>query len=323
HGILSLIICLAGCLANIVNIVVLSRRELRRNAINRILCSLAVADFLLMLEYIPFACHMYLFPGRSLQTRYSYPWAVFVLFHAHFTLVAHTVSIWLTLSLAFWRYEVLKNGRHQRRKNGRRCHQRCTRTIAMAYIGSVLLCIPSFITFGIQSEPIKNTNFTINHTQLPTASSWSSSSTPLQLPEAVIYKAHLWAYSVVMKLGPCLVLTVLTCWLVRRLWEAERHHQSLTANGQIRQTELVIPARNRRKLSHQTDRTTRMLVAVLVLFLVTEIPQGVMALLSGVLGRQFFIKCYSTGMGEILDLLALLNSAINFLLYCSMSRQFR
>lgn len=74
---------------------------------------------------------------------------------------------------------------------------------------------------------------------------------------------------------------------------------------------------------HQTDRTTRMLVAVLVLFLVTEIPQGVMALLSGVLGNQFFTRCYSTGMGEILDLLALLNSAINFLLYCSMSRQFR
>ena len=90
HGVLSLIICVAGCLANIVNIVVLSRRELRRNAINRILCSLAVADFLLMLEYIPFACHMYLFPGRSLESFYTYPWAVFVLFHAHFTLVRIT-----------------------------------------------------------------------------------------------------------------------------------------------------------------------------------------------------------------------------------------
>ena len=134
------------------------------------------------------------------------------------TQVAHTVSIWLTLSLAFWRYEVLKNGRHQRRKNGRRCHQvindlwdkqfhsfgilidytmflewqeRCTRTIAMAYIGSVLLCIPSFITFGIQSEPIKNISLTINQTQPPTASYWSSSSAPLQLPEAVIYKVDL------------------------------------------------------------------------------------------------------------------------------------
>ena len=30
-----------------------------------------------------------------------------------------------------------------------------------------------------------------------------------------------------MKLGPCLILTVLTCWLLKRLWEAEKHHQSL------------------------------------------------------------------------------------------------
>lgn len=47
HGFLSLIICVAGCLANVVNILVLSRRELRRTAINRILCSLAVADFVI------------------------------------------------------------------------------------------------------------------------------------------------------------------------------------------------------------------------------------------------------------------------------------
>jgi hypothetical protein len=40
-------------------------------------------------------------------------------------------------------------------------------------------------------------------------------------------QAHLWVYSVLMKLGPCLVLTVLTCWLVRRLWEAERHRQCM------------------------------------------------------------------------------------------------
>ena len=95
HGFLSLIICLAGCLANVVNIMVLSRRELRRTAINRILCSLAVADFLLMLEYIPFACHMYLFPGRSLEAFYSYSWAVFVLFHAHFTLVRPPVLLFI------------------------------------------------------------------------------------------------------------------------------------------------------------------------------------------------------------------------------------
>lgn len=45
-------------------------------------------------------------------------------------------------------------------------------------------------------------------------------------------------------------------------------------------------------------------------------------LLSGVLGRCFFKRCYNL-FGELMDALALLNGAINFVLYCSMSRQFR
>ena len=37
----------------------------------------------------------------------------------------------------------------------------------------------------------------------------------------------------------------------------------------------------------KTNRTTRMLLVVVVLFLVTELPQGVLNLLSGVLPAQF------------------------------------
>ena len=92
---------------------------------------------------------------------------------------------------------------------------------------------------------------------------------------------------------------------------------------QHQMAKMTLNMTSQQRHKHQTDRTTRMLVAVLVVFLITEIPQGVVALLSGILGRQFFTRCYTTGMGEILDLLALFNSAINFLLYCSMSRAFR
>ena len=35
-------------------------RDMRRNPINLILTGIAVADLLMMLEYIPFAAHMYL-----------------------------------------------------------------------------------------------------------------------------------------------------------------------------------------------------------------------------------------------------------------------
>lgn len=76
------------------------------------------------------------------------------------------------------------------------------------------------------------------------------------------------------------------------------------------------------KTDKRTDRTTKMLVAVLLLFLITEIPQGILGLLSGILGKAFFVQCYHL-FGELMDILALLNGAINFILYCSMSRQFR
>jgi hypothetical protein len=51
-------------------------------------------------------------------------------------------------------------------------------------------------------------------------------------------------------------------------------------------------------------------------------PQAVLGVLSGLKGPCFFQTCYQV-LGEMLDLLALFNGAVNFLLYCAMSRQFR
>lgn len=65
-----------------------------------------------------------------------------------------------------------------------------------------------------------------------------------------------------------------------------------------------------------------MLLVVVVLFLVTELPQGVLNLLSGVLSASFVNEVY-TPLGDLLDIVTLVNSAINFLLYCGMSKQFR
>ena len=47
-----------------------------------------------------------------------------------------------------------------------------------------------------------------------------------------------------------------------------------------------------------------------------------MGILSGLLGNEFFVSCY-TPLGELMDMLALTNCMINFILYCIMSRQFR
>lgn len=76
------------------------------------------------------------------------------------------------------------------------------------------------------------------------------------------------------------------------------------------------------KCQRRTDRTTMLLVAVLMLFLITEFPQGILGLLSGILEKCFFKQCYNR-FGEMMDLLALINAAIGFVLYGLMSKQFR
>jgi len=64
-----------------------------------------------------------------------------------------------------------------------------------------------------------------------------------------------------------------------------------------------------------------MLLAVVGLFQITELPQGVLTL-GSIFIANFFADVYWP-LGDLLDISALLNNSINFVLYCTMSRQFR
>ena len=106
HGYVSVLVCTFGTLTNITNLFVLTRKEFRLAPINRILTFMAAADMLVMLEYIPFAVYEYIVLPK--QRIFPYGWAVFVLFHMHFSQFLHTISIALTVTLAIWRYIVVR-----------------------------------------------------------------------------------------------------------------------------------------------------------------------------------------------------------------------
>ena len=120
-----MLVWVLGISFNMLNILVLTHKDMRSLHINVILTGIAVADCLVMLEYIPFTVHMYLLDyqyrereekvgfklkteGNILVLQFSYGWAVFLLFHTNFTVMIHTVSTWLTLSLAIWRFIMIK-----------------------------------------------------------------------------------------------------------------------------------------------------------------------------------------------------------------------
>ncbi|XP_011297315.1 FMRFamide receptor-like isoform X1 [Fopius arisanus] len=305
---------------------------------NAILTGLAVADLLVMIEYIPYASHMYLY-HRSRRDTYTYGWAVFVLIHSIFTQVCHTISIWLTVTLAIWRYIAVAYPQSNRQWCSFR---RTIMAIAGAYVICPLICLPVYFTTQLTSkiEVLNSDGNSVNISvyngteMLTNETLWFVDLSETMKTHGLLNLMNLWMYSVVIKLVPCLALTILSLRLILALLKAKKRRKLLTSNNVFKNSDENVVENlydikpSKKKSSRlldkerQTDRTTRMLLAVLLLFLLTEFPQGVLGLLSVILGTGFFRTCY-VKLGEMMDILALINSAINFILYCAMSRQFR
>lgn len=75
---------------------------------NAILTGMAISDSVVIAFYIPFVIHNFFKDAVPLVEKFSYGWAVFTLIQAHFTVLFHTISIWLTVLLAVWRYLTVK-----------------------------------------------------------------------------------------------------------------------------------------------------------------------------------------------------------------------
>lgn len=319
HGYISLIVCQFGSVANILNIAVLSRREMR-SPTNAILTGLAIADLLVMLDYIPYVCHVYLSPKSRLDNnKFSYGWTTFVLFHSLFSQVCHTISICLTLILAFWRYIAIAYPH----KNREWCKMENTLwALVIAYVMCPIICTPLYLTVSVKGETEfldstgKRITKTVAEQDQNLTSLYNTTLYYVKFNEWALRnngfhkKMIFWIYSVVIKLLPCVVLTFLSMRLIFALLETKKRTKTLmcsslpmqeiniTNDGESCSNVIKSKHKHRTKSMRlidkekQTDRTTRMLLAVLLLFLLTEFPQGILGLLSALLGELFFKQCY-------------------------------
>uniref|UniRef100_A0A914YVG2 G-protein coupled receptors family 1 profile domain-containing protein n=1 Tax=Panagrolaimus superbus TaxID=310955 RepID=A0A914YVG2_9BILA len=110
--------------------------------------------------------------------------------------------------------------------------------------------------------------------------------------------------------------------LVRMLIEAKNRKHRLS-HGSAMGTTSSIKTKAHATMSSAnktTERTTTMLVLIVFVFLITELPQGIMVLK---VGFDPTFKMAMQQIGDIIDLLSLLNSSVNFILYSTMSNLFR
>lgn len=339
HGYVSIVVCLLGVVSNTFIVVVLTRRQMV-NPTSRILTALAVSDLLTMLSYVPFALHFYIVhrPAAIHETqRNSVGWMRFFLVHVHLSVTAHTISIWLGVLLSVYRYSYVREPGDGTPASGGCQPNAVGFAIVVIYVCSIMAMIPNYMSLKlIRIVDVNDANdagsvietsfdFSVTNATLRQASNSVSCKTPVyydvvnvdhqgdDVSGAVITRLNFWIHAVLVKLLPCALMSIFGLLIVFAVQSTHRKGSLLRKSSTRTHTATI-----RRRESH---RTTSMLIAVIVLFLLTELPQGVLALLSGILDG--FFETYYTPLGDLMDIVALTNNGINFTLYCTMSNKFR
>lgn len=223
-------------------------------------------------------------------------WIFYMIFHMNFTITCHTVAMWLTVVLAVFRYVVVCHHLH----GPTLCNiNRARAAVVGVVFMSIVLCLPTFVLYRPDVDSA-SLGYWVVHNDFVT-----------QFHRDI----NFWLFGVVLKVFPCILLSLLSILLILAMRRAGRNRLRL------RSAAAVSRRGSERCLDSDQNRTTWMLVAVVLSFVAAELPQGIIALLSGVYNEIF--ETVYVPLGDIWDILVLVNSAVNFVLYCTMSRQYR
>ncbi|XP_052285352.1 G-protein coupled receptor dmsr-1-like [Dreissena polymorpha] len=208
------------------------------------------------------------------------------------------MAVWFTVSLAMFQYMIMCHN-----VTGHRmcCLHRAILTITIIAIATIIVCIPNYLA----SRVVKLTDFGFN------SSGYYVYNSDLVLKHSFYIVFIFWFYGVFMKLVPCVMLSFLSAMVILAMYKASK--QRLRLLEQTRSPD--------RDVNHLYNRTSWMLVFVVLFTVITEMPNGILAMLRG-LNDIVYQEVYDN-LGVVMDLIMLLNSVVNFVIYCSMSQQFR
>ncbi|KAI3413379.1 hypothetical protein GPALN_010876 [Globodera pallida] len=330
-------LCIIGVIANICFVVVLLRPTMRKNPFNLFLIAIAICDMTLMASYFMYKqvemCHPWYF---------TFFWIVYTYGYAVLSVFVHSASLWLTVNMAVLRYLVLKSGSSSSRRWPR---LNTYKAASIAVISAVLLAAVGSAPNMLRYEIRNNGQLAVPTFCVEAGAKYAHSYQPGQLVHAYtlgqpaywgcgLERFSFWTAGVLLKLVPCLLLTIFMTLLVRMLVEARERRSRLIAKQAPPPPVTTSQNDSSRSMGQwerttgggasgaqtRAERTTAMLTIIVAVFLITELPQGILVVAIGVKPQVRFAMHQ---LSNIIDLLSLLNSSVNFILYATMSNLFR
>ncbi len=133
--------------------------------------------------------------------------------------------------------------------------------VFLVYLVTLIVCIPNFVTITVQGEGVVPDNDTTTYI-------WVVSFKLDTSTDKFVYDFNFWIQAILVKLVPCIGLTILSILLIRTMKKAEKRRRNLMMKSLKPGGEEENTSRDRK-----TNRTTRMLLVIVGLFLLTEAPQ--------------------------------------------------
>lgn len=307
NGFVSPILIFFTLVTNIFVVLILLRRHMR-SPTNAILAAMAISDTFTGVTPLPVFVHF--FSLENYHDFVGYHWCYIYRYLGELIpTIFHTASIWLTVTLALQRYVYICHTAAARRF--------CTiQNVIFATFIIYMLAIMSQITrfFDFEFIPFPIFSFDSPNSTLVTCiervSPWVNQN------ENLYFNLYFWFRAIFIHLVPCAILVVINSVLIWTLRTAQqRRMQLLKQNNKSESMKLK-----------DSNCTTLMLVTVVGLFLMVELPLGIIMILH-LIQNNFNIDIMSNETFKLLNLISntfiLLSYPLNFFIYCGMSRQFR
>ncbi|CAF1613073.1 unnamed protein product [Adineta ricciae] len=301
HGRIVFPLTIFGILTSIVTIAVLNRKNFRTPT-NLILQHVAFFDTVVSISYNIFSLYFYILHDPNPFVGQSIFWPRFAIFHSNIGLTAHTIALWLTCLLAIIRYIIIS-------KPKKVVIDSIHVTVLVWIVGITicLLMIPNYLLWSVVTHPARKyfpQNYDENATEIVY---WVSTATGGRLE-----RVSFGILAICFKILPVFILIVFSVLLILNIHHARQLRERLR-----RRCSGVSSSSSRLK---RELRTTTMLVFITLFTVLVEFPQGLLLIAAGI-DKEFFVL-YSH-LGDIWDITSIGSSFITFIMYCSMSQQFR
>ncbi|XP_013793704.1 FMRFamide receptor-like [Limulus polyphemus] len=282
------IISFVGVVGNLVTIVILTRRQMSSST-NNYLAGLAIFDMLYLLcIFILSIAH---YPGLTDPHHINYwrlwPYALLL------TDASSNTSVWLTVSFTVERYIAVC---HPIKGKVYCTESRAKKVVIIVAFICCCLTLPTLFEWTVIEVIDPLTNKTLVQ---PTFSEFGMN---------VLYKnIYYWLCVFLFVFIPLVLLTIFNSFLVRSIHASSAQRHTMTRR------------RDTRDSSRQERKITVMLIAVVVLFMICQLPTAVLLVYTTFHPQNAITR----GLGNIFNFLMAINAAGNFVLYCLLSQKYR